>query len=87
MLIGPVADGFGVYISLSGHDMNGFALGVDGRIYGTIGDRGFNVVTREGVTYKFTDQGAAFRFEPDGSNCELCYRRVNCITRRRHLYC
>jgi quinoprotein glucose dehydrogenase len=68
-----VADGFGVHISLSGHDMNGFALGVDGRIYGTIGDRGFNIVTREGVTYKFLDQGAVFRFEPDGSNFEVVH--------------
>ncbi|HEV7479526.1 MAG TPA: hypothetical protein VGO05_04495 [Roseiarcus sp.] len=68
-----VAEGFGVHVSLSGHDMNGFALGVDGRIYGTIGDRGFNIVTREGVTYKFLDQGAVFRFEPDGSNFEVVH--------------
>lgn len=68
-----VADGFGVHISLSGHDMNGFALGVDGRIYGTIGDRGFNITTREGMTYKFLDQGTVFRFEPDGANFEVVH--------------
>ena len=62
-----------VRFSLSGHDMNGFALGPDGRIYGTIGDRGFNIVTREGVKYEYPDQGAVFRFDPDGSNFEVVH--------------
>ena len=43
-----IEDGFGVRVSFSGHDLNGFALGPDGRIYGTIGDRGFSVKTNEG---------------------------------------
>ena len=66
-----VEDGFGVRISLSGHDLNGFTLGPDGRIYGTVGDRGFSVVTREGVSYDYPNEGAAFRFEPDGSGFEI----------------
>jgi quinoprotein glucose dehydrogenase len=66
-----VEEGFGVRISLSGHDLNGFTLGPDGRIYGTIGDRGLNFITKEGVPYKYPDQGAAFRFEPDGTGFEL----------------
>lgn len=66
-----IQDGFGVRISLSGHDLNGFTLGPDGRIYGTIGDRGFDLETEEGHHYPFNDQGAAFRFEPDGSNFEV----------------
>lgn len=70
---GIVAEGFGVRISLSGHDMNGFAVGNDGRIYGTIGDRGFSVTTREGKKLHFPDEGAIFRFEPDGSNFELVH--------------
>ena len=70
---GQVAEGFGVHISLSGHDMNGFTLGMDGRIYGSIGDRGFNIVTREGKTYNYSDQGSVFRFEPDGSNFEVVH--------------
>ena len=70
---GQVAEGFGVHISLSGHDMNGFSLGFDGRIYGSIGDRGFNIVTREGKTLNFNDQGSVFRFEPDGSNFEVVH--------------
>lgn len=68
-----VADGFGVRISLSGHDLNGFALGNDGRIYGTIGDRGFSTVTREGKHYHYPDQGAIFRFEPGGANFEVIH--------------
>lgn len=68
-----VADGFGVRVSLSGHDLNGFVLGMDGRLYGTVGDRGFNVTTREGVTYAYPDQGAIFRFEPDGTGFEVVH--------------
>lgn len=66
-----VEEGFGVRISLSGHDMNGFTLGPDGRIYGTIGDRGFSFITKEGVSYDYPNQGAAFRFEPDGTGFEI----------------
>jgi quinoprotein glucose dehydrogenase len=66
-----IADGFGVHVSLSGHDMNGFALGPDGRIYGSIGDRGFSLTTKEGVVYDYPNEGAVFRFEPDGSGFEV----------------
>ncbi|MGE9266789.1 MAG: DUF7133 domain-containing protein [Verrucomicrobiales bacterium] len=68
-----VADGFGTRVSFSGHDLNGFALGNDGRIYSTIGDRSFNTTTREGKNYPFLDQGAIFRFDPDGSNFEVLH--------------
>lgn len=70
---GVIQDGFGVRVSFSGHDMNGFALGPDGRIYGTIGDRGFNVTTREGRKFVSPDRGAVFRFEPDGTNFEVVH--------------
>ena len=66
-------DGFGVRVSFSGHDLNGFALGPDGRIYGTLGDRGMNVTTKEGKTYEMPDQGCVFRFDPDGSNFEVIH--------------
>lgn len=66
-----IADGFGVHVSLAGHDMNGFALGPDGRIYGSIGDRGFSLTTKEGVVYDYPHQGAVFRFEPDGTGFEV----------------
>jgi quinoprotein glucose dehydrogenase len=66
-----VEEGFGVRISLSGHDLNGFTLGPDGRIYGTIGDRGYSLITKEGKEYKYPNEGAAFRFEPDGTGFEI----------------
>lgn len=70
---GVVQDGFGVRFSLSGHDLNGFELGPDGRLYGTVGDRGLNLTTLEGVKYALPDQGAAFRFDPDGTNFEVIH--------------
>ncbi len=66
-----VEEGFGVRVSISGHDMNGFALGPDGRIYGSIGDRGLSVITKEGVAYDYPDEGVIFRFEPDGTGFEI----------------
>jgi quinoprotein glucose dehydrogenase len=68
-----IEDGFGVRISLSGHDMNGFAIGPDGRVWGTIGDRGFNLTTKEGKKYDSRNRGAVFRFEPDGTNFEVVH--------------
>ena len=68
-----IEEGFGVRVSLSGHDMNGFAIGPDGRVWGTIGDRGFNFTTKEGKKYDSHNRGAVFRFEPDGSNFEVVH--------------
>ncbi len=41
-------EGYGISVSLSGHDLNGFAMGPDGRIWFTIGDRGYNLKTKDG---------------------------------------
>jgi len=68
-----IQDGFGVKVSYSGHDLNGFALGPDGRIYSTIGDRGFNLTTKEGKKYEYPRTGGIFRFEPDGSDFEVIH--------------
>ncbi len=68
-----IQDGFGVRISFSGHDLNGFALGPDGRIYGTLGDRGLNLTTKEGIHYEMPDEGCVFRFDPDGANFEIIH--------------
>lgn len=66
-------DGYGISVSLSGHDLNGFALGPDGRIYFTIGDRGFNLHTREGKHLYDQYGGAIFRMEQDGSKLEVVH--------------
>lgn len=64
-------DGFGVRVSLRGHDMHGLAVGPDGRLYFGIGDRGYNLVTREGRRLSAPGGGAVFRCNLDGSDIEL----------------
>ncbi|RYD72682.1 MAG: heme-binding protein, partial [Verrucomicrobiaceae bacterium] len=63
--------GYGVRFSFTGHDMHGLALGPDGRLYFSFGDRGAHVTTKEGKTLAFPDEGAIFRCEPDGSHLEV----------------
>ncbi len=66
-------DGYGISVSLSGHDLNGFVLGPDNRIWFTIGDRGYNLKTREGRHFYSQYSGAVFRMERDGSNLEVVH--------------
>jgi quinoprotein glucose dehydrogenase len=66
--------GYGVRFSFTGHDMHGLALGPDGRLYFSFGDRGAHVVTKEGRTLAFPDEGAVFRCELDGSQMEVVHR-------------
>lgn len=66
-------EGYGISVSLSGHDLNGFAFGPDGRIYFTIGDRGYDLKTADGRHLYDQYGGAIFRMEPDGSNLEVVH--------------
>ena len=66
-------EGYGISVSLSGHDLNGFAFGPDGRIYFTLGDRGYNLKTADGRHLYDQYAGAIFRMEPDGSGLEVVH--------------
>ncbi|MEE2907500.1 MAG: PVC-type heme-binding CxxCH protein [Planctomycetota bacterium] len=67
----PIYTGFGVRDALRGHDMHGFAWGPDGRMYWSLGDRGYYVETADGRILEDPRSGAVFRCEPDGSNLEI----------------
>lgn len=62
--------GFGIRFAFRGHDMHGLTLGPDGRIYFSIGDRGFNLEAG-GRKFVNPNSGAVFRCELDGSNFEV----------------
>ena len=59
--------GFGVRFAFRGHDMHGLIVGPDGRLYFSIGDRGYNI----SPTIRNAVSGAVFRCELDGSSLEV----------------
>ena len=63
--------GFGVRVAFRGHDLHGLVKGPDGRIYFSVGDRGYHVETTEGKILADPESGAVFRCEPDGSGLEV----------------
>ncbi|MEN9360991.1 MAG: hypothetical protein RL095_2526 [Verrucomicrobiota bacterium] len=62
--------GWGIAVGFSGHDMHSPIWGPDGKIYFTIGDRGYKVKTKEGHTLFNRSRGALLRINPDGSGLE-----------------
>ena len=66
--------GFGVHVAYAGHDMHGTTMGPDGKIYWTIGDKGINVVSKEGKRWEAQDMGSLMRCNPDGTGFEIVAR-------------
>lgn len=65
-----LSEGYGVRFAFRGHDLHGLTLGPDGKIYFSIGDRGYNIEVN-GTRLKDPGSGAVFRCNPDGSNLEV----------------
>ena len=63
--------GYGVRVSFLGHDLHGLCFGPDGKLYYSIGDRGFHIVTADGRMIANPNTGGVFRCNPDGSDLEL----------------
>ncbi len=67
-----LSTGWGVRVAYLGHDLHGLRIGPDGRLYFSIGDRGFHVETESGVLHH-PDRGAVLRCELDGSDLEVVH--------------
>ena len=66
--------GFGVKTSLIGHDLHGLVWGPDGKLYFSMGDRGYRVTSHEGQVFEpkmGPGRGAVFRMNPDGSDLQV----------------
>lgn len=68
-----LSTGYGVHVAFLGHDSHGLRMGPDGRLYFSIGDRGLNVVAKDGIKHFVPDCGAVLRCEPDGSKLEVIH--------------
>ena len=65
-----LSTGYGVHVALLGHDMHGLVIGPDERLYFSIGDRGFDVTTKD-ASLRHAHTGAVLRCELDGSKLEV----------------
>lgn len=63
--------GFANHIGYGNHDLHCVVRGYDGKIYWSMGDRGLNVVSQEGIRWAYPHTGAVMRCNLDGSEFEV----------------
>ena len=66
-----LARGFSIHIGQGGHNTSGLAMGMDGRIYWSVADKGINATGADGKKVFLPNRGGVLRCEPDGSNLEV----------------
>ena len=67
-----LSTGYSVHIGQGGHNTSGLTIGMDGRIYWSVADKGFNATSADGKhNYPFPHRGGILRCEIDGSNLEV----------------
>jgi quinoprotein glucose dehydrogenase len=68
-----LSTGYGIHTSFLGHDSHGLKIGPDGRLYFSIGDRGFRVALADGRVLDNPDSGAVLRCNLDGTGLEVVH--------------
>ena len=66
-----IVHGFAPHIGYGNHDLHSIVQGYDGKIYWSMGDRGLNVLTKEGNRVSNPHSGCILRCNPDGSEFEV----------------
>ena len=64
--------GFGVHGGVRGHDLHGLRIGPDGKLYMSMGDRGFHIIDEKTKrVISSPDTGGVLRCNLDGSDLEI----------------
>jgi len=63
--------GFANHIGYGNHDLHCLVQGLDGKIYWSMGDRGTDVISKEGRHFAYPHTGTIVRCHPDGSEFEV----------------
>jgi quinoprotein glucose dehydrogenase len=67
-----LSSGYSVHIGQGGHNTSGLAIGLDGRLYWSVADKGLNASSVDGKDrHVYPHRGAVMRSELDGSNLEV----------------
>ncbi|MBT3480088.1 MAG: c-type cytochrome [Opitutales bacterium] len=63
--------GFANHIGYGNHDLHSVLQAYDGKLYWSMGDRGTNVMSKEGKRWAYPHSGTIVRCNPDGSAFEV----------------